>query len=59
MLSEKGEHVTEDQFHIITTEDSFVKSDSSGDTLKTSGQVTEKLRKACMSLYDERNYFKG
>lgn len=51
--------MTEDQFHIITTEDFLFKSDSSGNTLKTSGQVTEKLRNAFMSIYDERSYFKS
>lgn len=48
--------MTKDQFHLITTDRFFFffKSDSSGDALKTSGQVTEKLRNACMSIYDER-----
>lgn len=35
------------------------KSDPSGDTWKTSGQVTEELRNAFMSIKDERSYFKG
>lgn len=47
--------MTKDQFPLITTDRFFFfKSDSSGDALKTSGQVTEKLINACMSIYDER-----
>lgn len=55
-LSEHEAHVTEINF-TSSTKRCVSKSDSSGDSLKTSGQVTEKLRNAFVSMYDERSYF--
>lgn len=51
--------MTEDQFHIIACEDFFFQIIFFGGYFETSGQMTEKLRNAFTSIYEEKSYFKG